>query len=207
MTSTRVLLRYAAAAVLLAAVVAPVTPASAVTGQPRLVAYDYVDPTTLEDFTATINVDNGQRAPLFDDIHSPAWSPDGSRLAFVMDDFIGIVNADGTTVTGADHPEAYTLTLTWSPYGNFIAYDVGPGDQIWITTTTEPFVTHRIPNVRGSSPSWSPDGTRIAYQQTSGNRTDKRRQGTRVSERGGPTPFVASLIGVASPLVDRAAEA
>src|ERR1051326_2615217 len=168
MARIRVLLRGAAAAVLLATAVMPAASASAATGQPRLVAYDYMDPTTLQTLSATINVDTGQRAPLLDG-GSPAWSPDGSRIAFVRDDAIGIRNADGSFVSGADHPESYILALTWSPDGDFIAYDVGPGDQLWITTTTVPFVTHQIPNVRGSSPSWSPDGTRIAYEQPSGN--------------------------------------
>ncbi|KAA1426011.1 TolB family protein [Nocardioides antri] len=107
----------------------------------------------------------------------PAWSPDGTQLAFSstrdgshLD--IWVVNADGSGLRNltpladsTDSGQAGTEPA-WSPDGTKIAY-VYQGD-VWVmdaaTGAGKQNLTHD-PAIQGAgiSPAWSPDGTTIAY--------------------------------------------
>lgn len=86
---------------------------------------------------------------------SPAWSSDGTRLAFSRDDVIHVVNSDGTGLKSF----ASGTNPDWSPDGTEVAYqrsertyilDVdGSGEATFFAAAYEP--------------AWSPDGTKIAY--------------------------------------------
>lgn len=67
------------------------------------------------------------------DDHSPAWSPDGSKIAFVSnrsDDpeekpyevDIWLVSPDGGPLTKLPTPTGYKGNLSWSPNGEWLAY-------------------------------------------------------------------------------------
>lgn len=72
----------------------------------------------------------------------PAWSPDGSKLAFMIgtDDGhtyltadIYVVNADGTGITNLTRSEErLEMNATWSPDGQYIAYDNMNSGQIFV---------------------------------------------------------------------------
>jgi hypothetical protein len=93
---------------------------------------------------------------------SPAWSPNGTRMAFEDFGTLYTVNADGS---GSD-PIGDGYVPAWSPDGQQIAYrtfsgafaDIhvmsadGSGDATLTTSSGEDTV-----------PSWSPDGTKIAF--------------------------------------------
>jgi hypothetical protein len=93
---------------------------------------------------------------------SPAWSPDGQRLAFEDRGTLYTVNADGS----GSQPIGSGYAPAWSPDGQQIAYQ----------RLSEAFADIHVMNADGSGdvaltagagadtvPSWSPDGTKIAF--------------------------------------------
>jgi Tol biopolymer transport system component len=109
-------------------------------------------------------------------IEHPAWSPDGKRIAFTKDDFLGssiwVRTIDGTSPhelsdvppesSGRDdrHP-------AWSPDGQTIAFDRGYPPTLWLMngdgSNKHPLrrASHRCDGAEW--PDWSPDGQWIAF--------------------------------------------
>lgn len=91
----------------------------------------------------------------------PAWSPDGTKLAFHTSRGSGteihVMNSDGsgqTLVVGGCCPE-------WSPDGSRIVFNGSNGIE-----TVRPDGSNRFSlGVTGLSPTWSPDGTQIAFYE------------------------------------------
>jgi Tol biopolymer transport system component len=114
----------------------------------------------------------------------PAWSPDGTRIAFasdrVSDADIYLMNADGsnlqrlTYTTGGD----MALGAAWSPSGDRIAFTCTHGGQLDICTMDPDggniqYVTNDA--TTDATPTWSPDSRWIAfdrYPPESGGRSD-----------------------------------
>lgn len=73
------------------------------------------------DGSGLINLTNDQASD-----GSPAWSPDGTKLAFVSNRSgaydLYVMNADGTGVTQLTHDQANEGRPTWSPDGTRIAF-------------------------------------------------------------------------------------
>ncbi len=90
---------------------------------------------------------------------SPAWSPDGRRLAFVNWRSIWAVGADGSQRRRLVRD---ALDVAWSPDGRRLVFT--RGDDIWTAQadgTREQQLT-RGPLVE-TAPAWSPDGRWIAF--------------------------------------------
>lgn len=130
-------------------------------------------------------------------LESPAWSPDGSRIAFaeyleVLGKYaIWIVNVDGSgerklVDLGTCLGGGCTSGLTWAPDGSRLAFvsargtpgfNVVPASQIYvvradgsqlrqITTQSSvvmPANANQIESVQIGRPTWSPDGSRLAF--------------------------------------------
>jgi len=106
---------------------------------------------------------------------SPAWSPDGKRVAFVSmrsDDAgeIYVMNADGTGVTRLTYSPGADRSPTWSKDGKRIAFESrrdDPAGDIYIMNDDGSGVT-RVTTYVGADidPSWSPDGKQIAFVST-----------------------------------------
>lgn len=110
-------------------------------------------------------------------VSDPQWSPDGTRLAFVRDDAIWLIGADGSRpAVVSDHP-AGSRAPRWAPDGRTIAFISRRRgwSQVWVQEAPlprrgRPPVHPVVPEPRAVTPAgvdvddlaWSPDGTRLA---------------------------------------------
>src|SRR5688572_825439 len=111
---------------------------------------------------------------------SPAWSPDGTRVAAVKDTrqiWVVDANSGKSLQLAANQPEDVVTGLVWSPDGRQVAFHVRKIDQELIyrvsadgTGTAE--LVSRLPGFGLALNDWSPDGKYLIYysQQLAGNR-------------------------------------
>jgi hypothetical protein len=112
-------------------------------------------------------------------VRDPVFSPDGSRIAFFHRDYHGqafqifTVNADGTGLAPLFNTQyASAENLTWSPDGQWLAYDrFDPWNgfsSIYRVNVVTAIEDHLLDF--GAAPRYSPDGSMIAYDGSSGVR-------------------------------------
>jgi Tol biopolymer transport system component len=122
---------------------------------------------------------NGEMRQLFQQaapVWSTAWSPEGDEVAFIADEQLFLVNADGSGLRQLhSFMDVRSYSLSWSPDGQNLAF-IGSG------ILTKPYVY--LYNVNGDSnqetavtnipadplarPSWSPDSKQLAFISGSG---------------------------------------
>jgi TolB protein len=146
----------------------------------------------------TIGADGGGAAQFTDygeqaNLGTPAYSPDGSRIAFAsnhdtknpMEWDLYVMDADGTDVVRLTAtPGATESDPDWSPDGTEIAYSTDVTLQGSTIDVMRPDGTGRrtvTSGHRDGSPSWSPDGRRLAF--------------TRLDERITGDIFVVDAVG------------
>jgi len=125
------------------------------------------------------------------DSTSPAWSPNGSRIAYTSfrvlngTDAAGatgniwVMNADGsgqTALTKLSATLANSLNPAWSPDGSKIIFTseraldgsdaIGAAVYIWVMNAdgSSPTPLTRLITTNSKNPTWSPDGSKIAFQ-------------------------------------------
>lgn len=103
----------------------------------------------------------------------PAWSPDGSKIAFVSnrdgDGEIYVMAADGSGPVNLTRNPAYDSFPSWSPDGSRIAFtsDRDGNQEIWVMDVDGTGL-RQLTDTRGTNygAAWSPDGARIAFTST-----------------------------------------
>src|SRR5215211_2660837 len=121
--------------------------------------------------TATrITVSNGSS--------DPAYSPDGSRIAFISPSRtnyeITVMNADGTGRRQITSTSVAEQEPVWSPDGSRIAYASSSFDvdgqtdlEIWAINADGSGRTQLTSNsLADTQPAWSPDGSKIAFERS-----------------------------------------
>src|SRR5947207_911883 len=116
--------------------------------------------------------------------HSPAWSPDGTEIAFGGGDFAGVYSGETFVfVASADAPDTRRLLgsgqhnddyPTWSPDGTKIAFATSygaiieePGD-IYVMRVDGGGAVNLTPSGYGVEPAWSTDGSQLAFASDGG---------------------------------------
>src|SRR5262245_61745891 len=101
---------------------------------------------------------------------SPAWSPDGARIAFYSErdgnSEIDVMNADGSGLARLTNTAADEGYPAWSPDGRTITFDSDRDGNFEIYgmnadgSNVRRLTTHRARDV---SASWSPDSSTIVF--------------------------------------------
>ena len=111
------------------------------------------------DGTGLTNVHSGE---------SPSWSPDHSKIVFVLNRAIHIMNADGTGVKALTTLGTQSRLPSFTADGQkivFIRDDARGRSDIFITNVdgTNEKVLVKTANVNETTARFSPDGTKLAY--------------------------------------------
>jgi Tol biopolymer transport system component len=108
----------------------------------------------------------------YDDKYQPAWSPDGSQIAYVGGQGIAVMTADGESVSVPDGGQLKESSPAWSPDGQRIAFSAeGPGPAADIfTMDLDEGHTRRLTTSAAAdiTPAWTPDGKSIVLASTRG---------------------------------------
>ncbi len=145
-----------------------------------------VYPNGFEIYVMNIDGTNVQRLTnnSSDDVE-PTWSPDGTQIAFVTnrdgDNEIFRMNANGTGQTRVTNNTYWDYAPDWSPNGTKIAFHGDHGNQVsdvYVINTdgtgevqlTDGWSMYEqceedcTPGTDGAFPTWSPDGSKIAFE-------------------------------------------
>jgi dipeptidyl aminopeptidase/acylaminoacyl peptidase len=128
-------------------------------------------------YTMKADGSSAKRIPLdlAGEANHPSWSPDGSKLAFDVqeggDTEIYVVDADGSNLSKLTSTDGWNFLPAWSPDSLRIAYVHASksNHDIWLMNAdgSNPVRLTRDPDF-DLNPTWSPDASKLAFES---NRT------------------------------------
>jgi hypothetical protein len=160
-------------AVLIAGAAVTLEPAHAsFPGSNGVIGYTSQDSAGWELFVMNQDGSGSTQLSFVGDNYEPAWSPDGTHLAFTWTHFspehIWVARADGSERTQLTFGNDHDRNPTWSPDGSSIAFDRedglgGPSEIYAVPASGGSAVNLTNDPSRDWDPTWSPDGTTIAF--------------------------------------------
>ncbi|HEU5144493.1 MAG TPA: LpqB family beta-propeller domain-containing protein [Dermatophilaceae bacterium] len=155
----------------------PVT-ATAADAPDQLIVFESVHSTSHHDLWVMSPDGTGLRQLTDDKAEDvfPAWSPDGSRIAWTVGGRtpageIHVMNTDGTGRTRLTYNAYSDYNATWSPDGTKIAFRSNrDGNRDIYVINADGTGEQRLTDDPAAdfAPDWSPDGTRISFTRDSG---------------------------------------
>ncbi len=100
--------------------------------------------------------------------YGPAYSPDGSRVAFVRGDDVYVMNADGTGQRRLTNAFEGSYDPAYSPDGTSIAFTRGLSNaEVWVMDAdgaNERALVETWGQASARKPAYSPDGSMLAFE-------------------------------------------
>jgi Tol biopolymer transport system component len=126
----------------------------------------------------------------------PAWSPDGSRIAFLVEvlgagSAVYTVETNGTTATLVSDSPGTEGSLAWSPDGAWVAFHTFQDGEAHIVMARSDGTDERLLTTDETidvGPAWSPDGRQLVFTR----QLDTGRQVYLVDADGGPARNISA---------------